>query len=41
MNHAGVSTIAQLAVGDTVKVVVSVGTLSFDGNDNWSIAYIG
>jgi len=41
MNHTGVSTIAQLAVGDTLKVVVSVGTLNFDGNDNWSVAFIG
>lgn len=41
MNHAGVSTVAKLAVGDTIKLVVTVGTLSFDGNDNWSVAYIG
>ena len=41
MNHAGVSTIAKLAAGDTMKVVVTVGTLSFDANDNWSVAYIG
>ena len=41
MNHAGVSTIAKLEAGDTMKVVVSVGTLSFDGNNNWSVAYIG
>jgi len=41
MNHAGVSTAARLTAGDTVKVVVAVGTFSFDGNDNWSIAFLG
>jgi hypothetical protein len=41
MNHAGASTISKLVVGDTLKAVVAVGTLSFDGNDNFSVAYIG
>jgi len=41
MNHAGGSTISKLAVGDTLKAVIAVGTLSFDGNDNFSVAYIG
>ncbi len=41
MNHAGGSTISKLEVGDTLKAVVAVGTLSFDGNDNFSVAYIG
>lgn len=41
MNHAGVSSVVKLAVGDTLKVVVAVGTLSFDSNDNWSIAFLG
>lgn len=41
MNHAGGSTISKLAVGDTLKLVVTVGTISFDGNDNFSVAYIG
>lgn len=41
MNHAGGSCISNLAVGDTLKFVVSAGTISFDGNDNWSVAYIG
>ncbi len=40
-NHMGGSTISKLAVGDTLKAVVAVGTLSFDGNDNFSVAYIG
>jgi hypothetical protein len=41
MNHAGVSTVIKLAVGDTLYVTVAVGQLSFDGNDNWSVAYLG
>jgi hypothetical protein len=30
-----------MAINDTLKVDVTAGTLSFDGNDNWSLAYIG
>lgn len=41
MNHAGVGTVIKLAVGDTLKAVVTAGTLSFDSNDNFSVAYIG
>lgn len=41
MNHAGVSTIAKLNAGDTLETVVAVGTMSFDSNDNWSIAFLG
>jgi hypothetical protein len=41
MNHAGGSTISKLAVGETLKAIVSVGTLSFDTNDNFSVSYIG
>jgi hypothetical protein len=41
MNHTGVSTIVKMALNDTLKVDVTAGTLSFDGNDNWSVAYIG
>ncbi len=41
MNHAGGSTISKLAVGDTLKMVVTVGEISFDVNDNFSVAYIG
>ena len=40
-NHIGGSTITKLAVGDTLKAIVTVGTISFDGNDNFSVAYIG
>ena len=41
MNHAGASTISSLAVGDTLQAIVTAGTISFDGNDNFSVAYIG
>ncbi len=41
MNHAGGSTISKLEVGDTLKMVVAVGEISFDQNDNFSVAYIG
>lgn len=40
-NHIGASTIVKLAVGDTLKLVVTAGTVNFDGNDNWSAAYLG
>ena len=40
-NHIGGASIARLAVGDTLKFVVAAGTISFDSNDNWSVAYIG
>ena len=41
MNHTGGSTVVKLAVGDTLRFNVAVGTISFDGNDNWSVAYLG
>lgn len=41
MNHTGGSTIVKLAAGDTLKFDVTSGSISFDGNDNWSVAYIG
>lgn len=41
MNHAGGSTVAQLAAGDTLVMKVLAGTIQFDSNDNWSVAYIG
>jgi hypothetical protein len=41
MNHAGGSTISKMAVGDTLRLVVTVGAISFDGNNNFSVAYIG
>lgn len=41
MNHAGSSTVVKLAVGDTLKVVVTSGQMTFDLNDNWAVAYLG
>ena len=41
MNHAGASSIAKLAVGDTLRIKVAAGTITFDGNDSWAVAYIG
>jgi hypothetical protein len=41
VNHIGGSTISKLAVGDTLKAVVFMGSASFDANDNFSVAYIG
>jgi hypothetical protein len=41
MNHTGGSTISKLEVGDTLRVVVATGEISFDLNDNFSVAYIG
>jgi hypothetical protein len=41
VNHMGGSTISKLAVGDTLKAMIFMGTSSFDGNDNFSVAYIG
>ena len=41
VNHFGVSTISKLAVGDTLVIRVAQGNISFDVNDNWSVAYIG
>ena len=41
MNHSGGSTITKLEAGDTLRAQVVVGTCSFDGNNNFSVAYIG
>ena len=40
-NHFGVSTVSKLAVGDTLTLKVTQGNVTFDINDNWSLAYIG
>jgi hypothetical protein len=40
-NHIGGSTISQLEVGDKLYAWVGAGAISFDGNDNFSVAYIG
>lgn len=41
MNHTGGSTISKLEVGETLRMVVAVGEISFDANDNFSVAYLG
>jgi len=41
MNHTGGSTVTKLAAGDTLIIKVAAGTITFDGNDNWSVSYIG
>ena len=41
MYHVGGSTIAYLAAGDNIKLTATQGTISFDGNDSFSAAYIG
>lgn len=41
VNHMGGGTVIKLAVGDTLRFDVTVGTVSFDGNDNWSVAFLG
>jgi hypothetical protein len=41
MNHAGVGTTLNLAVNDTLVLKVTAGTIQFDSNDSWSVAYIG
>jgi hypothetical protein len=39
--HMGGSSVTKLAAGDTLKCIVTSGTVTFDGNDSWSVAYIG
>ena len=39
--HMGGATVAKLASGDTLKLVVTAGTVTFDANDCWSVAYLG
>ena len=39
--HFGISSILRLAVNDTLQAKVTVGTVQFDSNDNWGVAYIG
>jgi Collagen triple helix repeat (20 copies) len=41
VNHFGVSTVSKLGVGDTLVVKVTQGNISFDVNDNWSVAFLG
>ena len=39
--HFGVSGVLKLAVGDTLRAKVVVGTVQFDSNDSWGAAFIG
>ena len=41
MNHTGGSSVVKLAVGDTLRFRVLLGSISFDSNDNWSVAFLG
>ena len=41
VNHFGVGTVSKLAVGDTLTLKVTVGNVTFDANDNWSVAFLG
>ena len=41
MNHAGGSTAIKLAVGDSLTFRVVAGSIDFDINDNWSVAFLG
>jgi hypothetical protein len=41
VNHFGVSTVSKLAVGDTLTLKVTTGNVTFDVNDNWSVAFLG
>jgi hypothetical protein len=40
-NHFEVGTVSKLAVGDTLTLKVTQGNVTFDVNDNWSVAFIG
>lgn len=41
MNHAGGSSVTSMNPGDTLALKVLAGTVNFDSNDNWSVAYLG
>ena len=41
VNHMGGSTVAKLAAGDTLGVYVNSGTITFDGNDSYSVTFLG
>lgn len=40
-SHFGVNTILKLAINDTLEAKVMVGSIQFDANDSWGVAYIG
>ena len=39
--HVGSSTVAQLAQGDQLQLLVNAGNITFDNNDSWSVVFIG
>ena len=41
VNHFGVSTVSKLAVNDTLTLKVTVGNVTFDVNDTYSVAFLG
>lgn len=41
MNHAGASTTLKMAVNDTLACKILAGNINFDGNDSWSVTYLG
>jgi len=41
VNHFGVSTVSKLAVNDTLTLKATVGNITFDVNDSYSVAFLG
>jgi hypothetical protein len=41
MNHTGGSSVTKLLANDTLELRVLAGQINFDGNDNWSVAFLG
>lgn len=39
--HFGVHSVVNLAAGDIVTARITAGTVTFDQNDNWGLAYLG
>ena len=39
--HFGVTTVARLTANDNVRAKVIAGSITFDSNDNWGVAFIG
>ena len=39
--HFGVNGTVQLAVGDYLSANILMGSVNFDGNDNWHVTYLG
>ena len=39
--HMGGASVVKMSAGDTLKLIVTAGTVTFDANDCWSVAYLG